>query len=113
MTTRSRTLTIVKGASFTPRVTWKNRTTGLPFDLTGASVAFVVRTREDAPDALLELSTSNGGIVPCGSDGVIQLDMPPSATQDLAWKSGVYTLTVTFADASVRRILRGPVLVEV
>lgn len=82
-----------------------------PVDLTGVIGRLQVRAAVGSSEVLLELNTTNGGLV---IDGLGLLRIHLSATQSaaLAWKSGVYDLELTFSDGTVTRFAEGDVVVS-
>lgn len=105
-------LKIDQGATFTKVVTWKTGKPPVPVDLTGATARMQIRATLEAPEVLLELTTTNGGITLGGVDGTVTLRIEATATAALTWRTGVYDLEVEFADHTVRRLLSGGVSVS-
>jgi hypothetical protein len=66
-----RKLTILQGATFRKRWTWKPG--GVPMDFTGCKARMQVRAEIDGTVVLLELTTENGGIVLGAEPGAIDL----------------------------------------
>ena len=105
-------LKIDQGATFTKTVTWKTGKPPVAVDLTGAAARMQIREKLEAPDVLLELSTTNGGVSLGGVDGTVVLRIEADATAALTWRIGVYDLEIEFADGTVRRLLSGGVSVS-
>lgn len=82
--------TIRTGASFQYLLTWLADNT--PVDLTGYSAEMKVRYSLYDCDAILDLTTENGGLTLGGTDGTIQILIDASATESLNAGKAVYDL---------------------
>ncbi|MEZ2293932.1 hypothetical protein [Variovorax sp. RCC_210] len=105
-------LKIDQGATFTKTVTWKTGKPPAPVDLTGAAARMQIREKLEAPEVLIELTTTNGGIVLGAAVGTVTLRIEADATAAITWRTAVYDLEVVFADGTVRRLLSGSVAVS-
>lgn len=107
-----RKLTIVQGATFRRRWTWKPG--GVPMDFTGCSARLQVRADIDAPEVLLELTTENGGIALGAEPGAIDLYIGARQTAGIAWEGGVFDLEIQYAGGpdDVDRLIAGSVAVS-
>lgn len=105
-------LEIEQGADFTRVLTWKNKATDIPVDLTGATARMHVRSTIKAPTPLLVLTTENNRIFLGGTAGTITLDLSAEITAGLTWLSGVYDLEIVFPTGRVRRLLKGSITVS-
>lgn len=103
---------IVQGATLRILRTWKVGTPPMPVDLTGCTARMQVRATLESPDVLLELTTTNGGIILGDADGTITRFMSDTDTTALTWEDGVYDLEVEFPGGDVRRLLCGDVIVS-
>jgi len=107
-----RKLTIIQGATFRRRWTWKPG--GVPADFTGSTARMQVRADIDSPVVLLELTTENGGIVLGAEPGTIDLYIGALQTAGIAWESGVFDLEIQYAGGpdDVVRMIAGTVAVS-
>ena len=107
-----RKLTIVQGATFRRRWTWKPG--GVPMDFTGCSARMQVRSDVDSPVVLIELTTENGGIVLGAEPGSIDLYIGALQTEEIAWEGGVFDLEIQYASGpdDVDRLIAGSVAVS-
>lgn len=108
-------ITIYQGATFDVLRTWKTGTPAVPVDLTGCTARMHVRAKQDAPTALITLTTENGGIVLGGALGTVRRLLTPEATAALNpadFRTAVYDLEVVFPGGQVRRLLAGGVTVS-
>lgn len=99
-------ITILQGATFNPVITWKNKSTGVPVDLTGYSARLQVRKSASDSNKLLDL-TSGDGITLGGSAGTITILV--SATDTAALPAGAYKYDLELESGAgvVRRLLEG------
>lgn len=105
-------LQIEQGADFTRVLTWKNKATGEPVNLTGATARMHIRSTIKAASPLLVLTTENNRILLGGTAGTITLDLSEQVTSGLTWLSGVYDLEIVFPNGRVRRLIQGSVTVS-
>lgn len=101
MTAAVYTLTVEQGASFGQSFLIQDAT-GAALDLTGCTAAMQVRTSVSDPDALLTLTTADGGLVIAA--GTIT---PVFDTDALPPGLYVYDLKLTDAGGEVFRLLQG------
>ena len=84
-----------------------------PYTLTGYTARMYVRTSEEATgDALIELTTENGGITLNNTTKTITLLVTAAATAALDFLSGVYDLEMIASTGEVSGILKGSITVE-
>ena len=107
-----RKLTILQGATFRKRWTWKPG--GVPMDFTGCKARMQVRAEIDSTVVLLELTTENGGVVLGAGPGTIDLYISATDTALIAWESGVFDLEIQYAAGpdEVDRLIYGTVTVS-
>lgn len=105
-------LNIVQGEDFHKRFTWKTGTPAAPVDLTGCAARMHVRATVDSPDTLLTLSTADGRLTLGGVDGHVDMDLSNAVTAAIDWLAAVYDLEIVFPGGQVRRLLKGPVVVD-
>ena len=100
-----------QGATFDVKMTYRNKSTGIPFDFTGytASMSF----KENVEDATpwLELTTENGGITLGGNLGTIQLYISADDTSDFTALKSYYVLDL-IQGANIYRFLKGYVVLN-
>ena len=107
-----RKLTILQGATFRKRWTWKPG--GVPMDFTGCKARMQVRAEIDGTVVLLELTTENGGIALGAEPGTIDLYIGATQTAAITWESGVFDLEIQYAAGvdEVERLIFGSVTVS-
>lgn len=107
-----RKLTILQGATFRKRWTWKPG--GVPMDFTGCKARMQVRAEIDDTVVLLELTTENGGIVLGAEPGAIDLYIGATATAAIVWDTGKFDLEIQYASGpdDVDRLIYGSVVVS-
>lgn len=110
-------IVVYAGASFSKKFGYATRTSStapkVRVDLTGCELRIQVREKVASSDVLLELSTTNGGIVLTdATNGYYTLSLTPVQTTALSWKKGVGDLEIAFADGSVRRPWRAVFVVD-
>lgn len=93
-----------QGSTFTRQLVWKNAN-GTPINLTGYTARMQVRETFDAPDHVLELTTSSG-ITLGGALGTIDLLASASTMAGLTAKVYVYDLELV-SGATVTRLVQG------
>ena len=85
---------------------------GTPNNLTGYTARMQVRATIAAASALLDLTTSNGGIVLGGTAGTIRILATAAQTAALTIDEGFYDLELIDGAGAVRRLLYGAVTVS-
>ena len=107
-----RKLTILQGATFRKRWTWKPG--GVPMDFTGCKARMQVRAEIGSTVVLLELTTENGGIVLGAEPGTIDLYISAIDTAVITWENGVFDLEIQYAAGpdEVDRLIYGTVTVS-
>jgi hypothetical protein len=94
-----------QGASFDYTFTWK--IDNVPVNLSGYTARMQVRRNHPAPEAVLTLTTENGGIVLGGALGTIAIAEEPSVTEEISAAKYVYDIELESSDGEVYRILEG------
>lgn len=112
MDTFKRNLKIKQGSTFNDVVIYKAGDPAVPVDLTGCAARMQIRSDIDSPTVLLELTTTNGGIILGGVAGTITLRIEEPVTASLAWECAVYDLEIIFANGDVQRKMEGSVTVS-
>ena len=103
-------LKMYQGEDFDYTIVWRDET-GTLVNLTGYSAKMQVRARDEDPNPLIELNTSNGRISLGGVSGYLQLHINASDTGFLASSfeyPHVYDLEATDGAGKTRKIARGP-----
>jgi hypothetical protein len=77
-------------------------------DFTGYTARMQVRESHDSADALLDLTTENGGIEALTDNGVVALVFTPAMTEGATWRRAVYDIEI-YSGSTVMRILQGSV----
>ena len=105
-------LTFYQGATFSKRLRWTVKATGVPIDLTGCAARMQVRPEVESSTVLLELTTANGGITLGGVAGTIELFVSDDASTLFTWSAGVWDLEIEFPSGDVTRLAQGTVSVS-
>ena len=71
-----------------------------------------VRERIGATQALLTLTTENGGIVLGGTGGQVTLNITAAQTDQLTGSVAVYSVRIIFTDGTVKRLVAGAVRIS-
>lgn len=93
------------GATFRLLVTYT--VSGSAVDLTGVAVKLEIRDRPGGT-VLITLSTPGEIVISAPLTGEMQIDAPPSLSDDLV-NDAVYDMKITYSDGSVDRIMDGRV----
>lgn len=110
--TAKKDLTIYQGSTFRFQFTiteideYRNETA---MDLTGCEVGMQIRPSHRSNDLILDLGDSDYIKILDAPNGVIEIDVPASVTEDLNFSSGVYDIEIKFPDDFVIRIIEGRV----
>lgn len=96
------------GATLDRPLIWKDGA-GVVMNLTGYTARMQVRQNVAAADALLDLTTENGGIVITPLSGLITLTQSATLTAAYTWRRGVYDLELIDPDGNVTRLLQGEI----
>ena len=102
--------TLDQGSTFNLEIIYKD-SAGVVIDLTNYTAAMQIRSSFDSSATLLNLNTTNGGIVITGPQGKIELTASATATAALPSGSWVYDLEIT-SGSVVTRIIQGQVIVS-
>ncbi len=105
MSTATYDFEIEQGTTLYKQFTWK--ATGSPVDLTGYTARMQVRPSVTSSTVLLELTTTNGGIVLGGALGTITLSATAVQTAALP-RGGVYDIELVNGSV-VTRFIRGTI----
>lgn len=106
-------LKIDQGATFRKLVTWKvGPPPGTVVDLTGCTARMHARTKVSDAAVLLDLTTTNGGLVLGDALGTVEIKLTAAQTAAITWTSAVYDLEVEFGNGDVRRLLQGSISVS-
>lgn len=106
---------VEQGASFKPILEWKNKETGVPYNITGCEIRMQVRKAQQQP-VLLEVTTTNGKfVITDAANGKFQMLLSATDTSLLTTKDAVYDIEVAFPDGppqTVIRVLKGKFIVD-
>lgn len=105
-------LTIYQGATFRWSATLKSGSPAVVTDLTGYTARMQVRADITSAEALLDLTTENGGIVLGDAAGTIDLFVSAADTTAIDWTDGVYDLELIAPNGDVIRRIYGTVSVS-
>lgn len=107
------TLTIYQGQDFTDQFVFQDADE-VPEDFTGYSARMQIRTDYEAPDVVLELSTTNGLIAPLDSTGTVTFAVDAATTAGLSsthmYETWWYDLEVESPSGVVQRLMQGAVV---
>lgn len=99
-----------RGATDRRTFTWKNKTTGTPIDLTGASAALSLRdARKPNAAAFASLTSANGYLALGGVAGTIAANFYAALFATRKEDLVAFELRVTLANGDVRSILKGTI----
>jgi hypothetical protein len=99
-----------QGATF-ERLLTIEQANGNPMNLTGYTARMQVRPEIESGDVLVELTTSNGGLVLGGAAGTIAMSLSPAITATID-RDGFYDLEIISSGGAVHRVLRGRFVVN-
>lgn len=99
---------IEQGATFRLQILYKD-SNGVAVNLTGYTARMQVRQKYSSPDALLTLTTENGGIALGGAAGTVTVTAAASLTDDITATCGVYDLELQSGGGIVTRLVEGNV----
>jgi hypothetical protein len=100
-------ITIEQGSGFSLPLTYE-APEGSLVDFTGSTARLHVRSKYSSTDALIELTTENGGIE-LTEDGEITLSMSAEDTAALSFSRGVYDLEIVPPAGEPYKIIKGNV----
>ena len=98
-----------QNATFQMFFTWKNKETGVPYDLTGYTALMQVRTAkcdESCSVLIIEFSTTDSSIVLGGVAGTVQINATPTQTAALATGQYYYDLLLN-TGSNKYRVIQG------
>ena len=107
-------LSIEQGATYAFEIQWRNKTTLIPYDITGCIVNMQIRKAQQQP-VIVDASTTNGKItIVNGAEGRIGVKLKSADTSLLAVKEALYDIEIVFPndDLDTYRILEGVVNVS-
>jgi hypothetical protein len=99
---------IDKGATYRHTLFWKDKLKA-PINLTGVTARMQVRDNIDSSVAILDLSTSNGGITITPLLGRIDIYVSSAVTTTLPGYGGVYDMELIFPTSDIIRLIEGTV----
>ena len=99
---------IEKGATYRHTLYWKDAL-NVAINLTGCTAKLQVRETINSGVILLELSTTNSGLVITPLTGRIDLYVSDEATTTLVGIGGVYDLEIYFSNGDTTRLIEGKV----
>ena len=102
-------ITLDQGADRTIINTWKD-SEGALMDLTGYTGVMQIRESKYGTEALLELTTENGGLAMGGVAGTITMVFTDTQTAALDFDEGTYDLLLYDSTMKARRLLQGKII---
>lgn len=102
-------IAIDQGTDLDVPLTWANKATKVPYNLTGYQARLQIRETAESTKSLADLSTENGLIVLAPTEGGITLRFTRAVTKALI--SGVYDLKLTSPGGKVMTLIGGKVTV--
>ena len=109
--TPEHSLNVGRGLSFTETIQVKNDA-GVVEDLTGSTFLLQIRDSTYAPDIRISATDANGLLAIIPTQGVITIQLTPTATDALIYSSGIYDLIQTKPNGDKIKLLQGTVSVE-
>jgi hypothetical protein len=98
------------GTTYKVQVAWKNQDQ-TAINLTGFTGRMQIRKSYNSPTVLLDLNTSNGGIVITdAAGGLFEIRLTPNQTTSLT--DGVFDVEMVSASGEITRIIQGMVKVS-
>lgn len=97
-----------QGVALRLPVRWKDKGTGLPYDLTGYTARFVARYRNGSQATRLDLSTANGGVTIDGPAGTVLVSASREAMAAIKPHRYVFDLVLTSGGGLDYPLLTGP-----
>jgi hypothetical protein len=110
------TLTIYKGQSWKRRLTVTSRDTGLPCDITGASIEFTIKSKASDPSPTLKLTTGAGITILTQSGatlGQADIECTPDAVMSADEGSYVADVVVVLANDTFRHVVVSPIKIPI
>lgn len=104
-------LILEQGTTWRQPFTWES-SPGVPVDLTGWTARMQVRETASSPAVLLDLTTSNNGLVISALTGTITTHVTDTVTSALSFTSAVYDLELIDPSGNVTRLVRGNVMLS-
>jgi hypothetical protein len=103
-----------QGSTFDPILTYKNRSTGVPFDFTNYTARMRFKENIDDETPWLELDTETGGITLGGALGTISIYISADDTEAFTILKSYYTLDIINDDVEpkIYRLLKGSIILS-
>lgn len=99
--------TMEQGSTFSKTFTYKD-STGTAINLTGYTAKMEVRTEPIADDAIVTLTTENGGITLGGAAGTIKVDITATATAAFDFTKATYDIEL-ITGTTVSKLVYGTI----
>jgi hypothetical protein len=112
MTAATHNFVIEQGATFRQALIWKD-SDQVPVNLTGYVARMQARRSRTAEDAVVDLSSTTGGITLGGATGQITLNISAAVTETYTWPRAFYDLELVAPTGVVTRLLQGELEVSV
>ena len=115
MTTTAQVLNIVieEGTGYVLSLTWTDKLTNLPKNLTGYTAKLQVRVDYNPTSTvLLEKSTTNGKIILGGTTGFVDVIFDATDTLGLTWSKAIYDLLLVPASGAPVKLVKGEFIVQ-
>lgn len=113
----TRNITIDQGATFVDAFGWRADSTvtpgtpGDPISLAGATLRMQIRKKQGDP-VILEATSPSDGLSHDGVGGNVSINLPPSKTNLLTYKSCRYDIEADFGGDHVEKLVEGSVTVR-
>ena len=104
-------LSVYQGATFKPVFTLRDKETDTLINLTGCTARMKAKTGFDSSEAVINLTTENGGITLGGTAGTITLLISAANTASLTPAIYIYDLEIILASAEIVRVFEGSITV--
>jgi hypothetical protein len=103
---------VVVATATSTQFTVTNGIATAPYNITGFSAAMQLRSLPESPDAVLTLTTNNGGITITGATGEIAVHATAAQTGNINEGPYVYDLEITSNNNIVTRVAQGQAIVS-
>ena len=100
-TTNTVTINAINAISYTPYISGGILEYNKPIDLTGVFARMQIRLKVDSPTHILELTTTNGGLLVDSALGTITMLISNTSTAAFTFISAVYGLELVFVNGEV------------
>lgn len=109
---KAQDLVIDQFATFKTSFAWKTKSTNAPVILTGYTAALQIRRTPADTQALVSLTSPNGGLTIDGPNGRVNIEIAAAVTSTLTPGRYVYDLVLTDPQSKKKRLVEGVAIVD-